>query len=121
MDVDESTDPPHELQQASQLHELLACEQELADLLDEAQAEALRLVDAARAEVGGAAASLEVSLEKEAERERAGIRAETQTRIRALMSAARERSARFDSISEERVLELAESALTRLLSGEASS
>ncbi|MGD8288639.1 MAG: hypothetical protein PVJ80_08165 [Gemmatimonadota bacterium] len=116
MDVDETIDPGGEPRQASQLNELLACEQELARLLEETRAEARRLVEDARAAAGEAAANLEASLEEESERERARIREETQARIRALVAAAREESARFDSVGDDRVSELAESALRRLLS-----
>ena len=119
MDVD--TDKRGEPRQASQLTDLLACEQELAALLDETRAEARGLVESARAEAGRSAAELEASLEEESERERARIREETQARVRALVSAARERAARFDSVSEARVARLAESALERLLAKETSS
>lgn len=118
MDVDGTTDQRGEPQQASQLTELLACERELADLLQDTEIEARRMVEEARAEAGEAAADLEASLEEDSERERAHIKEETQARIRSLVSAAREQASRFDAIEDARVSELADSALARLLSRE---
>lgn len=121
MDGDGTMDRRSEPRQVSQLAELLACERELAESLAEAEAEARRLVEEARAEAAAAAADLEASLEDEAERERQRIREEAQTRVRATVSAARDQAARFETVGEARVAELAESAFRRLLSAEPSS
>lgn len=111
-----SRQPP----EASQLAELLACEQELAALLDEARRDARELVESARVDAERAAADLEASLEEEAEQERERIRTDAQARIRELVTGARERSERFEGLSDERVEALAEVAFRLLLSHEAS-
>jgi vacuolar-type H+-ATPase subunit H len=100
---------------ASQLEELLACEQELAQLLSDAREDSRRRVEEARALAVRAEADLQTTLEGEADQERASIRQEAQARVRETLSAAAERASRLDSISDERVERLADAAFSELL------
>ena len=103
----------------SQLAELVACEQELAALLADAEARARQMVEEARAAAAAAAAELEASLEDEAERLRVLIREDTQRRVRELEAGARAEAARFDQVPAEELDRLVELGYRRLLSAEA--
>ena len=105
--------------QASQLAELVRCEQELADLLAEARVQAERMVAEARAAAAAAAADLEASLEDEAQRLRSTIREATQLSVRELQADAEHRASSFGGVSAADVQRLAGSAFRRLIGAEA--
>jgi len=107
--------------QASQLAELLECERELAELLAAAEAEAVRMVDEARAAAVADDAEVEASLEDEGERQRVRIREATQRRVRELRAEAGERVALFEGVSDGEVARLADDAFRRLVAREVES
>ncbi len=114
----DASDPTHPSGEGDQLAELLACELELAQLLAETQQEARQLVEAARAESVRAEAEMDASLEREAESECLRIRQETQSSVREMSARVAARVAAFESVSRERVEQLAEAAFLRLVGEE---
>jgi hypothetical protein len=119
--VDRNAEQDCEVRQDSQLHELVECEREIAELSAAARTEASALLERARAAASTAAAEAEASLGAESEVTRARTREETQARVRALLAEARQRSAAFDAVDERGVQRLAESAFRSLLGGEGGS
>jgi vacuolar-type H+-ATPase subunit H len=111
-------DAGDEAHQASGLAELLACERELDELMSAVRTDARRRVADALSQVAHAEAELEASLAEEAERARRELREETQARVRDVSSRARVRVTRFESVSDDEVARLAESAFRRLLDWE---
>ena len=105
----------HEKERATRLAELLACEEELAGLMEAARAEGRRRVEAARQEAERAESELGQRLEEEADRARQQIEEAARAGVQALVDGARERVVRFDAVSDAEVTRLAVSALRRLL------
>jgi hypothetical protein len=103
-----------EAERASRLAELLACEEELAGLMEAVRADARRRVEAARTEAERADAELDASLEAEAVRVRREIEDGTRAAVRGIVAGANAQAARFDAVSDDEVARLAASAL-RLL------
>ena len=110
-----SVEPRHEKGHPSRLADLLACEQELAELMSGATEEARKCVEAARRDAEQAAAELDASLEAEEKRARGEIAEVARARADALLVDARARAGRFDGVSDEQIARLASSALRRLL------
>jgi vacuolar-type H+-ATPase subunit H len=113
--MDPTGDRPLDRDLRSQLAELLECERELDSRLRATQDEARRRVDEARAASSQAEAEMEAALEDEARRLRATIQSDAEARVREILDRSRERVARFQGVSDERVEALAESAFRRLI------
>lgn len=114
--MDGMTDRPRDGDQQSQLAELLACERDLDRLLATAREEARRTVEDARAAATQAEADAEGTLAAEVERLRSTIEGQARSRVQEILARSRERAARFDGISDERVKDLADAAFRQLIS-----
>ncbi len=99
----------------SQLAALLECEQDLAQRLAEARAQASRIVEEARAEASAIEAEAEASFGDEALGIRAQVQERAQAEVRAVAAEAQERVARFRGVSDDDIERLARRGLGQLL------
>jgi hypothetical protein len=103
-----------------ELERLIETERRNEKLLQRARDEAGAIVEAARTTAADRAAALSGELEAAARESEAALAAERERRIAEIQEAARDRVARYDNVSDERVEAVGRALVDRLLAGDES-